>query len=372
MPKCKWDKDRKTWVMQAYKNKKRKVFYSATKGQKGKQEIMRAYYEWIEGLEAPNRRTVAEAWAEYIEYYGQNHKASTTDALNQQYKTYIKPVHENKIIGTLRKSDWQECIDAPYKDRTIAYNTIKRLITSIKHFCIFCAGKGYMTDDNVPLFLLNPAKKEQQQRRALYPDELNRLLQSDSDDWYLEVYQFLVYTGLRRGELCALQIKRDYAMPYIHVRESVSQLSTGMTVGKPKSGKERDEFLIPQAVECIHRHNLKRIEKGFNEDYLFVSSTGGRINPNVLSDRWRDFRSKNGLDNITLHELRHTYATYTSKQVKLEELKKLLGHSKDMNTLGTYVHEIPLTEEEQKAKYLEDKMLAEKVEEIFDIFRNNT
>ncbi len=61
MPKCKWDKERKTWVMQAYKNKKRKVFYSTTKGQAGKQEIMRAYYEWLDGLEAPNRRTVKEA-----------------------------------------------------------------------------------------------------------------------------------------------------------------------------------------------------------------------------------------------------------------------------------------------------------------------
>ncbi len=229
-----------------------------------------------------------------------------------------------------------------------------------------------MTDDNVPLFLINPAKKTKQKRRALYPDELNRLLQSDSEDWYLEFFQFMVFTGLRRGEVCALQTKRDYAPPYIHIRESIGQMSTGLGIDTPKSGKTRDEFLIPQAIECINKHRLKCMEQGFEGDYLFLSSTGKRINPKVLSEKWRVFRSQNDLHDITLHELRHTYATYTSKQVKLEELKKLLGHSKGMDTLGTYVHDLPLTEEEQQAKYLEDKMLAEKVEEIFDILQNNT
>lgn len=367
MSKCTWDKERKTWVIQGYKNGKRKKFYNSDKTKKGQQQCYAEYYKWLEQISDPKSIKLNDAWEEYIEYYSKSHKATTTDKMNQLYKTYLLNTLGNKVVSSISKANWQETIDIPYRERNLSYGYLKKFISLIKNFCIFCAGKGYMSDSEVPLFLLNPAKNEKRKKRALYPDELNKLFNSKDENWYLEVFQFLIYTGLRRGELCALQYKRDFKPPYLYIRENYVMLSTGIHLTTPKSNKEREEYLIPQAIKCIEKHREKCEQKGFNGENIFLSPVGKRINPKTLSEEWRKFRKANSLGDITLHELRHTFATYSNKKLNLEDLKRVLGHSKYMDTLNTYVHEIPLSKEEQIAKENRDKEIAQKISEIFDL-----
>ncbi len=367
MAKCTWDKERKTWVIQGYKNGKRKKFYNSDKTKKGQQQCYAEYYKWLEQISDPKTIKVSDAWKEFSKYYSLNHKATTADKANQYYKTYLRNSLGSKTVSSISKSNWQDAIDIPYKERNLAYSTLKNIISVIKSFCIFCASKGYMADNEVPLFLLNPAKNKKSKKRALYPDELNRVLNSKDENWYLEVFQFLIYTGLRRGEVCALQYKRDFKSPYLYIKENYVMLSTGIHLTTPKSNKEREEYLIPQAIKCIEKHREKCDQKGFNGEYIFLSPVGKRINPKTLSEKWRKFRKANNLGKITLHELRHTFATYSNKDLDLEELKRVLGHSKYMDTIKTYVHEIPLSKEEQIAKENRDKEIAQKISEIFDL-----
>ncbi len=42
MAKCTWDKKRKTWVIQGYKNGKRKKFYNSDKTKKGNSNVMQS------------------------------------------------------------------------------------------------------------------------------------------------------------------------------------------------------------------------------------------------------------------------------------------------------------------------------------------
>ena len=53
---------------------------------------------------------------------------------------------------------------------------------------------------------------------------------------------------------------------------------------------------------------------------------------------WGSVREKSGVQNITIHDLRHTFATILiNKDVHLQVVGKLLGHS-DIRTTQRYAH----------------------------------
>ena len=213
-------------------------------------------------------------------------------------------------------------------------------------------------DNDVTPNLFIPATARSGSKRALYPSELQTLLSPATSEfsWYMPHFRFLVLTGIRRGELCALQEERDYQSPYITIRETISH---ELVLGTPKSGKTRTEILTTQALEALEDHRRRRIQLGIN--------SGGRINPKVLSEEWRKYRKAHSIDDITLHELRHTFATYSHKSLTVDDLKSMLGHGRKMDTLGTYVHEVPLTPAEIEKKRLEDKERASKIDAIFQM-----
>ncbi len=328
--------------------------------------MRRQYNRWMLTVEDPGSVRFIDAWTEYVSDYSQRYKASSTDTLRRRGQAYFIPAFENRRLKAITRADWQGVIDKAAA-RKLARKTLSGIANSITMFLRFCAARGYVSEqDVINIFHISP-RAATKQRRALYPDELQELLSDEVtyESWYVPMFRFLVYTGLRRGELCALQTARDWAEPYLTIRETISH---ELTVGTPKSGKPRTEYVNPLALEALQDHLARRKAEGFDDcPYLFCSSRGGRINPKVLSDAWRTYRKAHDLGDVTLHELRHTYATYTDKTLTLEELKQMLGHSKSMATQQTYVHDVPLTEAEKLKKLRDDQERAERIKQVFDL-----
>lgn len=53
--------------------------------------------------------------------------------------------------------------------------------------------------------------------------------------------------------------------------------------------------------------------------------------------RWKVFCAANGLEPVSLYELRHTFVSVV-KTLPEGEIKPLVGHSQDMDTFGQYSH----------------------------------
>lgn len=87
-----------------------------------------------------------------------------------------------------------------------------------------------------------------------------------------------------------------------------------------------------------------------------VAEDGRRISPRSLRNHWQKWHEAHGIS-LTLHELRHTFISYSrlKTEISLDDLKLLYGHSKAMDTDGTYVHEITLSPEEIKKQREERK-----------------
>lgn len=159
---------------------------------------------------------------------------------------------------------------------------------------------------------------------------------SDMDkrtDWL--IVMMLAYTGMRVGELMALQCRDvDLDARRIRVRQTWTVEDGHNVVGPPKNRKPRTIAVPGMLVEDI------RARMAGPDDYLIRAPRGGpwEVNnwrgrvwaPAIEALKWTD-------RGVTIHTLRHTYASWAiAAGVDVKTLQAQLGHSSAMITLDTY------------------------------------
>lgn len=158
-----------------------------------------------------------------------------------------------------------------------------------------------------------------------------------------------LYTGLRLGEICALQ-RRDinFEKNIIHVRKTVQRLrkhesmqgeaceKTSLVITKPKSHKSCRDIPIPLYLVNL----LKKAQICELADEIFI--LGKRdvpYEPRTLQYEYRNILEKNNVKYINFHCLRHTFATNCVKSgFDIKTLSEILGHSSVNFTMNIYVH----------------------------------
>lgn len=353
----KWNEKRKHWRLSVQRNGKRKNFYSSNPSRKsGPAECRRKARSWLDSQNEVSSIYFIDAWEEYLDYYGTKNKITSLANVKSRGKAHLIPAFKNEKLASITKMDWQDIIFKAYEGGAKSKATLKGLSTAIRAFCKWASTKGYLKDSEVPLYFAYPTEKLAGEKKILQPHEFAMLLSEEEDDsnWYINAFRFFPLTGLRRGELCALQVKRDYDYESVTIRESISHEGY-VTDGKTKDAN-RTQYLGDLAKECIRKHELQLMNIGKrNRTYLFCNEHGQRISPRVLRNNWQKWREAHGID-LTLHELRHTYISYSrlKTEITLDELKRLYGHSKKMDTDKIYVHKIDETPEEKIKRIKQD------------------
>ena len=131
----------------------------------------------------------------------------------------------------------------------------------------------------------------------------------------------LFYTGLRIGELCALN------------RDSIRDREFTV-VGKSKD--PRLCFITKDLEQDIHNYLEMRHD---DSAALFVANENGRrINPGNVQRIFRLAAKKAKLSKVTPHTMRHSFATRMLEEgVDIRYVAELLGHQ-DLNTTKRYTH----------------------------------
>ncbi len=171
-----------------------------------------------------------------------------------------------------------------------------------------------------------PKEKEDNERdRWLTKDEERKIL-DNSPEWLREIILFALHTGLRQQELLSLEWSR------------VSLLRRTILIKETKNGNPKTLPLNKIALDVINRRsNVKSIKN----DFVFFNTNGKKINANVLRTSFYAVLRKVGTDNLTWHDLRHSFATRLAQAgVDLYKISKLLGH-KDIKTTQRYAHHCP-------------------------------
>lgn len=175
-----------------------------------------------------------------------------------------------------------------------------------------------------------PENKDAPSRRALTNDEVIKLLVDFKDSQYYLVLYIAAKCGMRVGEILGLTWNDiDEKNSCIHVNRQWKMLKDGtygFGVLKSKNSKRK----IPVSIQVIN--HIKAHRSIYPDDKLFnfknTLSTDTLINQELR---------KKGYD-ITVHALRHTYATMLiANGVDFKTAAKLLGHTVEQ-TMRTYSH----------------------------------
>lgn len=153
-----------------------------------------------------------------------------------------------------------------------------------------------------------------------------------------------LYTGLRIGEICALQWGDiDLTANVIKVRKTITRISnpngdspkTVVIIDTPKSRKSVREIPVPTFMLSVL---AKQIKYHQDSDY-FLTGTQKYTEPRSYSSRYKTFLKRIGVSYKNFHVLRHTFATECIRQgVDVKSVSELLGHSSVKITLEKYVH----------------------------------
>jgi integrase len=180
--------------------------------------------------------------------------------------------------------------------------------------------------------------------------ELFNSLEKEEESRKIFIY-IVMFTGMRREECCPLlDTDIDYKHNQININKAmVYTKEKGIIIGKPKNKSSIRKVDIPNILSDILKDYTKRY---INEHRLFP------FTPTGITNWFKDFRDrenriykkdqiKNGITDInkhikfpriTLHGLRHSYATYLLNQTNdLNAISTLLGHSNTYITSKIYI-----------------------------------
>lgn len=158
-------------------------------------------------------------------------------------------------------------------------------------------------------------------------------------------------TGIRIGELCALQWKDiDLEKRILTVRKTMQRIQckngakrTKLIITNPKSDSSNRKIPIP---ECMMSFLCKY--KGKANEYI-VSGSETPIEPRTMQYRFSKILKNAKLPSVHFHALRHIFASTCVKLgFDIKSLSELLGHSSVEITLNRYVH----SSFEQKQEYM--------------------
>lgn len=193
---------------------------------------------------------------------------------------------------------------------------------------------------------------------------LSALKGSYKNHQYKNVFLIAINTGMRSGEILALQLKDiDFKNKIIHVRNTLGKNKKGSIIFKDNRTKTYagtrdipiDDFVVSVLKESIQNMCL-------NQYGVIFSSNSKLIAPSSINGAFQticrnlEFEIKRNNEYLTEHSLRHTFATRCIEAgMPAHVLQKLLGHTDISTTIDTYTDIFNKYKEDEIKKVIEYK-----------------
>lgn len=325
-----WVEKTKRWQINVQRDGRRKTFNSPITGRQGKHECESKADKWLASQESQQRFQAASEM--YLEWKKEHVVESTYSGVKSDIQYYIAPVIGNKWLHTISQFDWQSCLDKmARKGNSEGY--LKRVAGTITNFCEYCHSR--MWEVTSPKSLDTSGGRKTRARRALYIDEIRALLNAtEADGHYIYMFQFLMFTGMRRGECVGLEHGDiDVAAREVRVRAPINARKKA-TDGKTENAL-RIVGLPMVALDVLELQKKMLARKGIISRYVFPSVKSSCATPTYVTHTWRKFADEHNIG-CTLHELRNTYISMVKTDMPLALLKKTVGHSVNMDTIKVY------------------------------------
>ena len=194
------------------------------------------------------------------------------------------------------------------------------------------------------LIRVNPAigcklpPKKAKEMQVLDREELQKFLIQAQADGYYELFLLDLCTGLRRGELIALQWDDlNFKTGVLNVNKQVYDVRGQLQISTPKTKNSVRKIVLPPAVVEV----LREYKKTVDSRWMFPSPVKEDcpITPGVVRRRLQLILEHAECKHVRFHDLRHTFATLALQNgVDIKTVSGMLGHFSAGFTLDTYAH----------------------------------
>lgn len=223
-----------------------------------------------------------------------------------------------------------------YKSKTIR-NTIGLLNSAYAH----ALRTGQLA--NNPCQYVTLPKKNRPDIKVFSEHEVMAFFEALKDERidYRVAYELCLLCGMRRSEVLGLK-ESDVNIPFkcVTISHTRHRVSGEMIVQDTKTEQSHRTLALPDiVVEDIKALLLDHDREYKHTDYLIQDGFGQPMNPSVLTNHIGEIEKRAGLPHISVHGLRHTFATMLNNEgIDIARISRELGHSNLSTTLNVYTH----------------------------------
>ena len=255
------------------------------------------------------------------DHFDKHIKPSTTRTYHSLLTTVILPVLGKRRLDAITRSDVEAMMKHNGNRPTTANHALdllKLMLDKAQQWELIPPALNACS--NISKFKTQPKKRYlSNEERASLINTLNQFERAQlTQQNAITLIRLLMMTGCRKNEIVMLRWDE------LQLDEDVLRLKDS------KTGR-KDVILSKDAI------NILQTATNNHSEYVFPGKDG--INPiQGLQKIWERVRKTAGLDDVRIHDLRHTFASVAvSNGIPLYEVGRLLGHA-SMQSTQRYAH----------------------------------
>lgn len=333
-----------------------RIAYGSTEAKLLEQELTRQ----IKHETPAQRLTVNALYIKYLEAKKAEVRETTfvksQTAIEHHILPYLADVKIEKLTAPVLQ-EWKQAIEA----LDLSIRTRKNIYSEFRTMLNWAVKMDYLPKN--PLLKVGNFKAPLEIKKEMdyyTPEEFRKFINvakesaikaeknGDTTQWHYYVFFAIAfYTGLRKGEIHALQWT-DIKDGYLYVTKSLTQkLKGGDKITPPKNKSSIRTLQLPQPlINILNEHHTRCAQlNGFREDYKICGGTRALRDTTIQNANER-FAKAAGIKTIRIHDFRHSHASVLANEgINIQEISRRLGHSDISMTLQTYSHLYPREEE---------------------------
>jgi integrase len=348
--------------------RKRKVVYGATK-KEVQEKVGQLQHDAVNGrLADASRMTVADYLTRWLENAAKPRVQPKTHLRYEQLiRLRISPHIGGVRLGRLTPIHIEQLFACLERDGVSARG--RQMAGTMLHTALRHAVRLRLIPFNPASEIAKP-RPQKQGVQVFDVGQVKRFLDAAAADRLYALYVLAIDSGMRQGELFALQwADVDFETGCLVVQRSLEEVNGHLREKETKTARGRRRIdLSAFALSALNDHRKRMLAEGNASGPVFCDRSGGWLRKgNVLrrsfwpvmdraNDMAREEAAKHGrtpdlLPRIRFHDLRHTSATLlllANENVKV--VSERLGHASIQLTLDTYSHVLPTMQKAAAAK----------------------
>lgn len=335
------------------------------KKKEAEEAAMKLLNEWSQGIKPISDTCTFEELGEMwlVAYERRNQvKPSTIRVRTHERMAWLE--HFRKIdVHALNRQMIQNALNE--MSEHYASNTLSGILSTLRKILRFGKEQGFLKQDPSE-FVYMPKKRktleessnENIELKYMEKQTLKELLNTAKRfgfDHDLAMFTLLAYTGMRIGEVLALQWSDiDYEEQTITIRKNMFNPKNNLReyrLETPKTDASNRVIVVDQELlellKQVHRKQKElrfKFRDAYDKQFVFISyhtkSAGYPLSNNAVTCRLKRILKIAKIEqHITLHTFRHTHTSLLAEAgVGLIEIMERLGHKDDSITRDVYLH----------------------------------